>query len=134
MQNVIEFEAELVIESSYSYLDIGAHFNRMELKVDPDTLDGYIIWNYGEKAADEDEIVIGLSFNENGELSDYDGVYSLPKEALYLLKSNGYKLDIDMMETYPDDDYEFEKKLRGVDDEETMNTCDANSYYDWSMQ
>ena len=134
MQNVIEFEEELVIESSHCSNDIGTYFNRMELKVDPDTQDGYIIWNFGKESADEDELVIGLSFNVNGELSDYDGVYSLPKEALYLLKSNGYKLDADMMDTYPDENYEFEKELQEVDDEKSMNRCGADSYYDWSMQ
>ena len=102
MKNVIEFKQELNLESSYSRVDIGMHFNRMELKIQPSGYYGCIIWNYGKNAADEDETVIGLSFNGNGELSDYDGVYDLPKEARQLLKLNGYELDEDMKETYPD--------------------------------
>jgi hypothetical protein len=103
MKNVLEFKHELCLESSYSRIDLGMHFNRMELKIDKSGYYGHIIWNYGKNAADEDETVIGLSFNGNGELCDYDGVFDLPKEAIQLIKANGYTLDDDMKETYPDE-------------------------------
>jgi hypothetical protein len=44
------------------------------------------------------------------ELEDYDGVYSLPKQAITLLRSNGYDLDENMKECFPDEDYEWEKE------------------------
>ena len=134
MKNVIEFKQELNLQTSYSRIDLGMHFNRMELNIHKSGYSGYIIWNYGKDAADEDETVIGLSFNGNGELCDYDGVFELPKEAIQLLKLNGYELDEDQKETYPDEDYEFEKELKEVDDEKTMARCSPDGYYDWSMQ
>ena len=102
MKNVIEFKQELNLQNNYASIDLGMHFNRMELVIRPGGYSGYIIWNYGKKAANEDETVIGLWFNGNSELSDYDGVYELPKEAIQLLKLNGYDLDEDQKETYPD--------------------------------
>jgi hypothetical protein len=100
MKNVIEFKQDLNIQTSYSRIDLGMHFNRMELKIEPSGYYGIIIWNYGKKAADEDETVIGLSFNENGELYDYDGVFELPKEAIQLLELNGYYLNADLSTTF----------------------------------
>jgi hypothetical protein len=46
---------------------------------------------------DQEEYVdIGLSF-EGKELSDYDGVFSLPKEVAVMLKEMGFKVDPIMM-------------------------------------
>jgi hypothetical protein len=102
MKNVIEFEQELCLESSFNRVDLGTFFNRMELVINEKSGNGYIIWNYGKDAADEDETVIGLSFNHKKELEDYDGVYDLPKEAITLIRQNGYDLNEDLKETYPD--------------------------------
>jgi hypothetical protein len=104
MKNILEFKQELNLQTSYSRIDLGMHFNRMELNIRPDGYGGCIIWNYGKQAADEDETIIGLSFNGNGELCDYDGVFELPKEAITLLRSNGYDLDEDMKESFPDEE------------------------------
>jgi hypothetical protein len=134
MKNILEFKSHLVLETSYKSNDIGEHFNQMELRVHDHGKTGCIIWNYGVKAADEDETVIGLWFNGNKELEDYDGVYSLPKEAITLLRSNGYDLDEDMKETYPDENHEYEKELKEVDDAKTMKRCFPDGYYDWTME
>lgn len=91
---VAEFESELVEE--YSAVPIvtklGLHKNRMEMKVSGSG--AIIIWNYGKKAADEDETLIGLQFDSVGgkRVLDYDGVFSLPYPARKLLISNGYDL------------------------------------------
>lgn len=122
MKNVIEFDQELVLENSYTSTNIGMFHNRMELIMNEKTGNGYIIWNYGKKSADEDEEQIGLWFNGK-ELTDYDGVYSLPKEAITLIKQNGYTLSEDLKETYPDEDDEYEKELEEVDDDKAMKRC-----------
>ena len=87
------FTAELVEEYSAvpTATSLGVHFNKMDLYVaDPD-FGNMIIWNYGRKAADEDETVIGLGF-DGKKVTDYDGVFELPKEARELLIEAGYDL------------------------------------------
>ncbi len=102
MKNILEFEEDLSRDNGVTAINIGKFFNRMELTINEKTGNGYIIWNYGKEAADEDEEQIGLWFNHNKELEDYDGVFSLPKEAITLIKQNGYTLGEDMRECYPD--------------------------------
>jgi hypothetical protein len=104
MKNVLEFKSYLVSETSYGSTPMGEHFNRMELIIHKSGNTGYIIWNFGLEAANEDEEVIGLTFNGNKEVCDYDGVYALPKQAIALLRSNGYDLDDDMKESHPDEE------------------------------
>ena len=101
MKNIIEFEQELVLETSYSTTNLGKFFNRMELVIHAGGKSGCIVWNYGKKSPDEDETIFGLCFNGN-ELEDYDGVYELPKEAITLIKQNGYVLSDDLVACYPD--------------------------------
>jgi hypothetical protein len=123
--NKIKFEQELVLSNSYSSKNIGKHINEMELIIHSHGKSGCIIWNYWPEndEDDMDETVIGLWFNGNKELEDYDGVYELPKEAIQLLKDNGYGFDENMRETYPDEDDEYEKELREVDDDKTLKRC-----------
>ena len=86
----LEFESLLVKE--YSALPItiplGKHKCRMELHRNHENY-SWIIWNYGKKAADEDETVIGLEI-EGNKVVGYDGVFSLPKQAELLLRAAGY--------------------------------------------
>lgn len=100
MENVIEFEEDLILDNGVRSTNLGKFKNRMELFLNEKTGNGYIVWNYGKKAADEDETVIGLQFNHDKELEDYDGVYELPKEAITLIKQNGYDLNEDLKECY----------------------------------
>ena len=91
--HVIEFVAEIVREcSALPHADsLGVYKNSMELQLEEDKTSGRIIWNWGKTAPNEDEEVIGLWFTGKA-LSDYDGVFSLPREARTLLLANGYDL------------------------------------------
>lgn len=88
----LEFSALLVEEYSAiaTKTNLGQHLNRMVLTVQEDG-SGSIVWNYGKQAADEDETVIGLTFDGH-KLTDYDGVFSLPKQAELLIQSAGFSL------------------------------------------
>ena len=122
--NKIRFEKELVLENSYSSTNIGKHINEMELFIHPHGKSGCIVWNYWpENDEDDNETVIGLWFNGNKEIEDYDGVYELPEEAVKLIRDNGYGFDENMKESYPDEDEEYEKELREVDDYKALKRC-----------
>ena len=82
---VIEFDQELVSETSYSSHNLGRMKNRMEYFPEKN----YILWNFGEDAPDEDEVVIGVWVDDDNQLTDYDGVFSLPIEARKLLENCG---------------------------------------------
>jgi len=91
--DIITFEVELVRERSISPIaePIGLAKNKMELKVEG--VIGCIVWDWETKDEDGEEI-IGLWFEDDGKtLRDYDGVFSLPKEAIQLLEKNGYNAD-----------------------------------------
>ena len=85
-----EFRCELVHETSLSSISMGDYHNKMEIQ--RDGFRGNIIWNYGKQAANEGETVIGLIF-EGMNVTDYDGVFSLPREARMLLIEAGYNLE-----------------------------------------
>lgn len=88
MQKVLtkEFVSPIVRETSFGSQPIGTGKCTMILTVDGDR--GSIEWdipNLGEFAE------IGLWF-EGGELHDYDGVFSLPAEAIELIEEAGFKV------------------------------------------
>jgi len=115
--NKIKFEQELVLSNSYSSKNIGKHINEMELRIHPHGKSGCIIWNYWPENDEDnmDETVIGLWFNGNEEVEDYDGVFELPTEALKLIRDNGYGFNEDMRESYPDPTPEFTKEyVKGI--------------------
>ena len=83
----ITFTAKIYTEFSYgTSVSIGTRFNSMSLFFSEDV--GYILWNFGVLAPDEDEVCIGISVEDN-KLCDYDGVFSLPKQAILLLEAAG---------------------------------------------
>jgi len=88
-----EFEADLVLEYSYTPTpkELGKANNTMEFHLHESGDTGCIIWDY-ELPDDFGQEVIGLWF-EGKELTDYDGVFELPKEAIELLEENGYDAD-----------------------------------------
>ena len=111
MKNIIKFTTDLILSDSNSNKDIGSHCNMMELLIHSGGDSGYIVWNYWPENSpdDEDEEVIGLEFNLDNEVMDFDGVFSLPKEAIQLLKDNGYILDENLSEVFGED-YQSNKK------------------------
>jgi len=86
----LEFEAELVEEYSAvpQVTSLGRHKHRMELHRAGERNMDCIIWNYGRRAPDEDETVIGLEI-EDRKVVGYDGVMCIPAEAVLLLKAAG---------------------------------------------
>ena len=77
----IEFESRIVRETSFSSEDLGMHHNKMQL-IPTDY--GYCI----ELIIDDEEVVeIGI-WTKGNKVTDYDGVFELPKEAIKLLKKN----------------------------------------------
>lgn len=86
----IEFEAELVLEHTCTPIptELGKHKHTMELYDN----DGYlgIEWIYTDKDGDEGVTQIGITADYNKNVTDYDGVFSLPKEAIKLLHKAGF--------------------------------------------
>ena len=93
--NTLYFDGELVLEGSWGSRDIGFYKNRMEFTACKDRAgQAYIEWEYGQDSFEDDGYEeIGLSFNVNKELIDYDGVMSFPLPAIVLLEHLGYNCD-----------------------------------------
>lgn len=91
----IEFDEDLVMEySAGPVLPIGRHHNIMKLYIDEDGQSGAINWEYEpwgdiDEDHDGDSVGIGLWFDDKN-VTDYDGVFELPKQAIKLLNVNGY--------------------------------------------
>ena len=86
------FTAHITSETSFGGTDLGEHESTMTLYLAKDAT-GYIEWDIPGTG---DFVSIGLWFEvvpyEGGitlALSDYDGVFSLPTQALDLLTDNG---------------------------------------------
>lgn len=60
----------------------------MEINISK-TGEGYVEWDI--EALDEN-VGIGLTFEEN-ELTDYDGVFSLPEQLITFLEKEGYSME-----------------------------------------
>jgi hypothetical protein len=88
----IEFESELTLEYSYTptLYNLGNAKSTMELFVSEDNLSGMIEWCYEFEDGNEDAEHIGLGFDENKTLTDYDGVFSLSKFAIQLIRECGF--------------------------------------------
>ena len=90
-----EFKSELVREYSMlpNVIPIGMADNIMELWVGDDG-SGAIIWNWDlEDGSDGGEEDMGLQWNFDKTVTDYDGVFELPEQAIELLKENGFNTE-----------------------------------------
>lgn len=90
------FTAALVSAGSWGSTSMGTHESTMDLWMEPDRTKGFIEWDIPALDTTED---IGLWF-EKGRggrmyLTDFDGVGSLPKEAIALLRKNGVQVPSD---------------------------------------
>lgn len=83
------FVSELIREGSWGSRAIGTHESTMDLYLNSDNT-GYIEWDVPDLEVTE---CIGLWFeiDTTGKrtLSDYDGVFSLPEEAIELMREGG---------------------------------------------
>lgn len=92
--NKLYFDGELTMENSFSKWSIGEFKNVMEIEDGNDVYgESSIIWNFGKDAPDEDEVIIGVWFDTDNKLVDYDGVFELPLPAIVLLEHLGYNCD-----------------------------------------
>lgn len=90
------FEADLISQGSWGSRDLGKHKSTMELYQADLHLD--IEWDVPGLETTES---IGLDFEWSDKhkawsLIEYDGVFSLPSEAVQLLRENGYHVPKDM--------------------------------------
>ena len=94
----IEFEAHLVREYSMvpNVDDLGYQKQTMQLFTETGDLSegvGQIEWIVGIGTDDEDlGAYIGVYWDETNELTEYDGVFSLPIAAVQLLRKCGIKV------------------------------------------
>lgn len=88
------FTTELITHGSWGSRDLGKYESTMDLLSD-NNVRGFIAW---EIPILEESEEINLWFEKvNGVLNliDYDGIMSLPKEAIELLRANGVVVDKD---------------------------------------
>jgi hypothetical protein len=84
------FTAPLKLEGSWGAMDMGTHESTMTLYIHPTEPRGFIEWDV-PRLDDTEEI--GLRFDhagKNAELTDYDGVHSLPIQAIEMLREAGF--------------------------------------------
>ena len=93
----IEFTAPIVRE--YSYLptleELGEGKCSMELYMNENGKSGNIEWIIEYEDGDDDVEHIGVNFDNTKTLIDYDGVFTLPAEAIKLLRQAGYHVPKD---------------------------------------
>lgn len=79
-----KFISNINKETSYNSQTLGTHTSTMDLHSTDDPAYCFIEWNILTLEHTE---TVGI-FLEGKALSDYDGVFSLPKEAIELLREN----------------------------------------------
>ena len=81
---------EIVMESSMATVSQGEHESTMSLYFNPGQAgSGYIEWDIPGL---ETTTTIGLWWDNDKNLIDYDGVFSLPGPAIEFLEEQGFKL------------------------------------------
>lgn len=93
----ITFTSPLIYEGSWGERDAGTHESTMTFYVSTDQPGyGFIEW----EIPDLDEVeTIGLWFNAERELIDYDGIMGYPPaEAVKLLRDHGYTVGKDFLD------------------------------------
>lgn len=83
------FKSSLIMEGSWGEQSLGEHESVMELYLTEDKTRGFIEWDVPEL---QELTEIGLWFQTHGDemtLFDYDGVFSLPEEAIKMLEESG---------------------------------------------
>jgi hypothetical protein len=85
----VTFTSPVNKENSFTAWSLGEHESTMELHLrDEDNTVGWIEWDI--PSADE-YVEIGLWFGtDRTTLTDYDGVFALPDQAIKLLRDNGF--------------------------------------------
>ena len=89
----INFTAALLKHGSWGHRDLGTHPSSMTLWLDDNRRTGMIEWDIPSLGEFEN---IGLWFDDDGVLVDYDGVMALPREAMSMLRAYGFTVPEDM--------------------------------------
>lgn len=92
---ITTFTAELVSEGSYGSTDLGKHESSMTLW---EGKNGYYEIEWVIDALDEVEH-IGIFTNGARHVIDYDGVCTLPTEAVIFLRTQNFSFEEDALET-----------------------------------
>jgi hypothetical protein len=94
-----DFTEKLILEYSITPVatQLGVHNCSMELFMDEDARAGAIEWIFRpvDSPDEEDSVSIGVWFDKDKNLTDYDGVFSLPAQAIDLLQDAGYHVPPD---------------------------------------
>lgn len=86
------FTASMIREGSWGANDVGTHQSTMTLY--GTTVPGHAFIEWDIPSLDE-VVEIGLNFDVQHNLLDYDGTFSLPREAVALLRANGFTVGTD---------------------------------------
>lgn len=94
---IVEFKSEIISSTSFGSQSLGTANNEMELFINDDGAPNSIEWvidytdNKGEETGEGDVVEIGI-WAKGKMITDYDGVFELPEQAIQLLKDNGFDL------------------------------------------
>jgi hypothetical protein len=91
-----KFKSEIIREYSITPVveNLGMADNTMTLYIsDNNKNKGAIEWYIEYEDGTDDVVDIGLWFEGGKELCDYDGVFSLPKEAIIFLEAQGFNCE-----------------------------------------
>ena len=91
----IKHTTPINLEYSHGSISQGKHGWTMELHFNSDA-SGFIEWDIPSLERTE-YIGLWLEIDRDGKrsLSDYDGVFALPSEAIELMRKNGIEVDVD---------------------------------------
>jgi hypothetical protein len=92
---LIKHTTPINLEYSHGSISQGDHGWTMELHFNSDAT-GFIEWDIPSLDRTE-EIGLWFDIDRDGKrsLSDYDGVFALPIEAIELMRKNGVEVDVD---------------------------------------
>lgn len=82
---VLEFNSNINIDNGFTNETQGKHISTMELFKNDDGIPTGIEWDNPI-----DIVFIGLWFNDDNRLEDYDGVFELPIQAVKLIRKAGF--------------------------------------------
>ena len=85
----INFTAALLKHGSWGHRDLGIHPSSMTLWLADNRRTGMIEWDIPSLSEFEE---IGLWFDADRNLTDYDGIMALPREAIALLRSLSFNV------------------------------------------
>lgn len=97
MKQIAEKKFKSEITKEYSFTpnveNLGMAENTLTLYMREDNTKGFIEWYIEYEDGYDDVVEIGLWFNENKELIDYDGVFALSHQAIEFLEEQGFNSD-----------------------------------------